>query len=281
MKCIEASEFLPWLVNGSLSAEESDRVKRHLATCADCRRELTETAAAFEIFDEHLPAEVLIGLAFGEPAGSTAAELHLTSCEICADRLALVRESRGELARAESEESSPPVSGEPRPREYVPAGQARWRSLAMAASVAAMIAATGWIWSWQSAGRSPATFRGTAPATGGASAAEPLLNVAVATLAPDRLAGLETDGQAPARVPLEAAGVTLVLESDLASDVPVSCRLAAADGSVVWSRDGLERRPEGGYALSVPTAGLGAGRYVLSLLDDDGYELESYSIELR
>ena len=37
-----ASEFLPWLVNGSLGAAERDAVLEHVQACIACRRELRE-----------------------------------------------------------------------------------------------------------------------------------------------------------------------------------------------------------------------------------------------
>jgi anti-sigma factor RsiW len=36
----EAQELLPWLVNGTLDREETERVEAHLAECAECRAEL-------------------------------------------------------------------------------------------------------------------------------------------------------------------------------------------------------------------------------------------------
>jgi hypothetical protein len=37
-----ASELLPWLVNGTLAAEERDAVEQHVRDCLPCRRELKE-----------------------------------------------------------------------------------------------------------------------------------------------------------------------------------------------------------------------------------------------
>ena len=37
-----AFELLPWLVNGSLSAEERSLVEQHVSTCLSCHRELKE-----------------------------------------------------------------------------------------------------------------------------------------------------------------------------------------------------------------------------------------------
>ena len=57
--CRPVVELLPWYVNGTLEAEESHRVERHLAGCAPCRGELAlcrEMAAAMPAGESLAPA---------------------------------------------------------------------------------------------------------------------------------------------------------------------------------------------------------------------------------
>jgi hypothetical protein len=57
--CRPTVELLPWYVNGTLEAEESHRVERHLAGCAPCRGELAlcrEMAAAIPAGESLAPA---------------------------------------------------------------------------------------------------------------------------------------------------------------------------------------------------------------------------------
>ena len=60
----DASELLPWLVNGSLGGAERDSVERHVRECVTCRRELeaTRTLQAAAASEERDPA-VLSALA--------------------------------------------------------------------------------------------------------------------------------------------------------------------------------------------------------------------------
>lgn len=50
----QAFELLPWLVNGTLSGQERERVERHVATCLVCRAEL-KSQSALKAFVEHQP----------------------------------------------------------------------------------------------------------------------------------------------------------------------------------------------------------------------------------
>ncbi|HYO15489.1 MAG TPA: zf-HC2 domain-containing protein, partial [Thermoanaerobaculia bacterium] len=97
MTCEQAIEILPWYLNGTLEAKEQEEVRHHLGTCEACRQALAETRDAWRIFDQHLPSEALVALAWGEtPAGidSTLAERHLAACPQCAADLELARTSR-------------------------------------------------------------------------------------------------------------------------------------------------------------------------------------------
>ena len=144
--CDDVRGMLPWLLNGTLNDEERRGVLQHLETCEGCRRDLAETRLAFELFDQHLPAEAIVALAWGEtPAGIDPAllEEHLAGCPRCAAELELARMSRG----LEEDERIVPL----KPRTAAaPASSGRtgwggWKAAALAAGFAGVVAATGWI----------------------------------------------------------------------------------------------------------------------------------------
>jgi anti-sigma factor RsiW len=97
MTCDQAIELLPWLLNGTLDAAERDEVRRHLASCESCRQALRATRDTWDLFDQHIPSQDLVALAWGDrPAGidPALAEAHLASCPQCAAELELARMSR-------------------------------------------------------------------------------------------------------------------------------------------------------------------------------------------
>jgi hypothetical protein len=146
MNCDDAIEFLPWLLNGSLEAGEHDEVRAHLADCERCRAALNETRKAWTIFSQHLPSEALVALAYGEaPAGvdPALAERHLASCPECAAELELARTSR----RLEDDKIA--VFPGPRREKEAVERPRSWRAAALAASLAGLVAATGWVYEFQ------------------------------------------------------------------------------------------------------------------------------------
>ena len=144
MNCEQAVELLPWLLNGSLGQEERRQVREHLAGCEACRQALADTRLAWEAFDQHLPAEALVALAWGEaPTGvdPALAELHLASCPECAAELELARTSR----HLEEDERIAVLT--PRTRPSSPAVRRSWtgwRAAALAAGLAGVVASAGW-----------------------------------------------------------------------------------------------------------------------------------------
>lgn len=155
MNCENAIELLPWYLNGTLDEQEQRGVREHLAGCERCRQALAETRLAWRIYDQHLPTEALVALAWEErPEGldSAAVETHLQSCPQCSAELELVRMSRA-LERALEEDDGGRVALFPGARRTAEtaARPARstggWRSAALAAGLAGMVAAGGWLWS--------------------------------------------------------------------------------------------------------------------------------------
>jgi hypothetical protein len=152
MNCETAIELLPWYLNGTLDESERREVREHLAACPSCRQALEDTRLAWTVYDQHAPSEALVALAWGEaPEGydPDVLERHLRSCPECAAELELVRTSRrleedGRIALF-------PGAGSRTAQEVSPAGLARapraWRAAALAAGLAGMVAASGWIWS--------------------------------------------------------------------------------------------------------------------------------------
>jgi molybdopterin converting factor small subunit len=154
MTCDQAIELLPWLLNGTLEAGERDEVRRHLATCDRCRGALAETREVWSTFDQHISSQDLVALAWGErPSGidPALAEAHLASCPQCAAEIELARMSR----RLEEEDN---VALFPAVKPKTAAGAAprtSWRAAAIAAGLAAVVAASGWIYTAQQIGDPP------------------------------------------------------------------------------------------------------------------------------
>ncbi|HEX3127959.1 MAG TPA: zf-HC2 domain-containing protein [Thermoanaerobaculia bacterium] len=143
MNCEQATELLPWYLNGTLDESERREVREHLAGCEGCRQALEDTRLAWTIYDQHIPSEALVALAWGEsPEGydPDVLERHLRSCPECAAELELVRTSR----RLEEDGNIAlfPVAGS----RTVTRKPGAWRTAALAASLAGMVAASGWIW---------------------------------------------------------------------------------------------------------------------------------------
>jgi anti-sigma factor RsiW len=146
MNCERAIELLPWYLNGTLDEGERGAVREHLKDCEGCRQALEETRLAWRVYGQHVPAEALVALAWGEtPEGydPEVLERHLQSCPECAAELEMVRTSR----RLEEDDRVAlfPTS---RTRSVErPARPGAWRAAALAAGLAGVVAASGWLWS--------------------------------------------------------------------------------------------------------------------------------------
>lgn len=144
LNCDQVAELLPWYLNGTLDEGVQGEVRVHLEGCTKCRQALEETRLAWRIFDQHIPSEALVALAWGEtPEGLDPGvlERHLETCPECAAELELVRTSR----RLEEDDRIAlfPTSARPE-RARKPAQP--WRAAAMAAGLAGIVAASGWVW---------------------------------------------------------------------------------------------------------------------------------------
>lgn len=139
--CDDVRGLLPWLLNGALSDDERRQVLQHLATCETCRQDLADTRLAAEIFDQHPPAEAILALAWDEtPPGidSELLEEHLAGCPRCAAELELARMSR----RLEEDDRIVPLK--PRAIPAPATGWRGWKTAALAAGLAGVVAFAGW-----------------------------------------------------------------------------------------------------------------------------------------
>ena len=153
MDCELVVGVLPWALNGTLDDVERQHVREHLAHCRKCQRELAETSFAWTVHQQHIPAEVLVSIAFGRPveAGEHSLfEKHLKACSDCAEQLEMARESRRLQPEGEAEETAQ-VSPLAAKKEVRWRRTPVWRYGAIAASLFLVVAAGGWLRSWQQA----------------------------------------------------------------------------------------------------------------------------------
>lgn len=274
MTCDQAIELLPWLLNGTLEAAERHEVLQHLVTCDRCREALAETRKAWSTFDQHISSQDLVALAWGErPSGiePALAEAHLASCPQCAAELELVRMSR----RLEEEDNIAPFPAV-KTRGTSAAAPRTWRAAAIAASLTALVAASGWIYTAQQmSGPSriaQAPESAPAPAVPPASTGEASsLRQKVAQLEGDlqRLAGLQqenekkaADAQAQiAQLEKEREVLTQPHAADIVMFDEVVRDSGAGKGTVV--------RADASSTLLLPARGA-VGKGSAEILDDSG-----------
>jgi putative zinc finger protein len=283
--CQEATELLPWLLNGTLEAGEAERVRAHVESCAACRHELGETRWAAAVFGAHLPAQTLVALAWDRPGDFELARRHLESCPACAEELALVRESR----RLESEEERRPA-GRPAPVAL------RYGSLA----AALLVGFGAGIVSLRVIGGGPAGEREQLAGRVGELEGQvralresesglkdavrrleaPELNLPIVEVLPDSAVPRSASGpETRVVVPNGARLVALVLGSDRAGGA-ADADLRDARGTVLWTGTGLQPSRLGGYTLGLPASLLRAGKYKLVLRPARG-SAETYSIQVE
>ena len=284
MICDQAIERLPWLLNGSLEPAEREEVQGHLTTCAACREALAETREAWKIFGQHLPSETLVAMAYGEaPEGidSALAERHLASCPECAAELELARVSR-------SLENVVPFPV--RPDRDTGRESRVWRNTALAASLAGLVAFTGWFQAAQRSRLVPELQKRQAEISAGlqdvqgqmAQLTQPQLNARIPDLRPDEV----TRGEST-EIPVPAGRDVAVLLQPGHETTSLDRSLAILDetGKTVWESPGLhldealqEFTFRTGLILKQP------GRYTIQLYETvNGQKVprEKYSIRVQ
>jgi hypothetical protein len=109
---------------------------------------------AWSVYQQHLPAEAFVNLAYDRPIIAAERDLfgrHLSNCADCAEQLDMVRKSKRLEEEPEREET---------PSRHAIAATARapwwqrapaWRYSALAATLLLFIAAAGWLRSWRQA----------------------------------------------------------------------------------------------------------------------------------
>lgn len=256
MSCTSVVELLPWLLNGTLEPEERSRVVGHLAGCEACRRELAETLVACRAFAQHPTTGELVDLVFDRPLADRAlVEQHLTACNGCAEQVALLRQ-----ARVFEADGVVPLAP---PRAAATAG--RWRALAIAASVVAVVAAGGWLRS----ARMPLEV--TPAATVAGMEAGPVAELVAGRLPVVEFltpaSALHRNAQSTAGQPIFELrpGEDLVLELEPPFDLPPfpAYFLVLSDGA---GREVASYvRPRDRFAITVPAELLASGDYVVDL----------------
>lgn len=287
MTCEQAIEILPWYLNGTLEAREREEVRHHLATCEACRQALTETREAWRIFDQHLPSEVLVALAWGKtPTGidPALAERHLAGCPQCAADLELARTSR-HLEEDDRIALFPGKLATAAPRETRGDGESRtWRRAALAASLAAVIGISGWIYSAQVAGP------GTEVPPQIAQTPEPEVNVTPLTLNPEEiLRGERGEGTLDEEEQVVRAEVTTPLflnpSDEAATYETFEIEIRKPGKEPFWQRRDLRLTEEGDFSLTLPPGFLKPGTYeirVFGLRDGQRDELVGvYQVRVR
>lgn len=280
MNCTQASDLLPWLMNGTLGSEERNTVISHLQGCAACRRELDETRDSARMASLHPEPEALTAYIGGmlSTADTSTLELHLTRCLACAEDVRMAREGLARIATADRRTET-------------------FRWWPAAAGVAAGVAA-GWLLAalWLDAGGMRSRLRSAelriqALQSDQAilqrereAARGPRLNLVTVDLFPSSLS--RRSGETAAnRVQLPAApdAIALVLNSQIAPRQGVfGARLLDGQGRLIWQASGLIRQQQGEFTIQFPRGFLPAGDYELRLVSGASEEaLEVYRFRNR
>ncbi len=302
MDCEQAIERLPWLLNGTLPAEERRAVEVHVAECGRCAAALADTRAAWKVFAQHLPTADLVAYAADEPTGvgKETLERHLAGCPQCAAELEMARASR---ALAEHDE----VAVLPAARLAAAAGgRSRgprlWQSSALAAGLIGLVAIGGWAHSAgeihdleaklaerpSAAASAPqAALRGgaapaapLAPAAGGPEVAD---DPAILSLDPDQeRTAVRGERAAAQAVPADADYLVFTLRpSEGDTGRQHAADLVDPAGKVHPLTEHLTLNADGFYAIGFPRRIVAQGRNVIRVYGTDGGRrlVGSYSIQ--
>jgi hypothetical protein len=278
MDCHGVSERLPWLLTGSLSASESEEVRRHLAACAACREELDETRRAAEVFGAHLSTSTILDLAWDRsPSGVEPglAAAHLQGCVDCREELELARESR----RAEAHELT--VRRKPSIGFVLPAALAAGLLIGFGlgglrkpapAPPDPRVA--------QLEGESSRLRVLVSELEAAARTARPRINLPVFELMPALVRRGAEESGVDVAIPSGATEVALLLSADGKPGTQASLVIRDAADREVWRTDGLVAVPPGGYVVTVPVEMLPAGRFALRLQPAGGKAVD-YAVRVR
>ena len=254
MTCDQSIELLPWLLNGTLEAGEREEVRKHLAGCERCRQALAETRQAWTVFAQHIPAQDLVALAWGDrPSGieAAAAEEHLASCAQCSAELELAR-----MSRRLEEEDNIALFPAAKPRPVTGAAPRTWRAAAIAASLAAVVALGGWFHTAQQVGQ-PTTQLAETQTSAPSQEMQPGVLIDLGT------GGVVRAGDPEKSIPNDQNS-TLILTSRASGDLEAEILDATAKPV---QRMHLRQGDHGSYTVLVP-AGLKPGAYAIRLLKE-------------
>lgn len=292
--CAKLAELLPFYLNGSLEAAEARRVEDHLTSCAACRQEERDTRTAWALFEGHLPVELLLDHAMGQPMSSTRREVvesHLAVCERCAAEVTTVRQDAhdsdhgvSETAVRERRRAADPPKGRIASFQdrVAPASSRRdsgsLRTLAWAASFIAVVASSGWVWTWLQLTDIRAVSALTARA-----------NLPVVELLPATQTLLRQGGVDPLSavnrvelLPRPGEVVLVLLSGGRFCELACSLEIYAAGGGQPKHRmEGLMASSDGHVTLALPDDWLPSGRALLVVRDQVGESVAEYLIEIQ
>jgi hypothetical protein len=283
--CASVAARLPWLVNGTLAADEERRVRHHLESCAACREELAATHRALALVSGHVPAESLVDFAFeSDPSPERREEvaLHVARCPACSADLRQVFGSRAVHDRDAAEDGGPAPS--PAARRL----RMAWASTLAASLVAASMAALWWRAELRARrGASEAAERALGSGGAGPSAApdpaprveeqqlrsrlaqleSPRVNVPVFELEPRGAPLLRSGADGPAvnvvELGSEPAVTFILLAPPLPGAGPHALRLLDGTGTEVWRSEDLVARRGGDFAVALPVSRLPGEQFTL------------------
>lgn len=250
------AEKLPWLLNGSLEAEERDAVVRHLGTCSDCRRALEDCRSLGDAAAAHPPIDLLLDAAEGRP--------------LAAEDRALLDAHRGSCAQCSAEWNALSVPASPIVRDRSVPEARFWRPLAIAAAFAALALGLGW-WS------NVATLREAASPVSSTAPHVPTVAVVTAELVPEEptRAGVEPD-RPPVFVGEDTEFLAVVLLPTIVTTAGFDLTIEGARG---WRFDAVEPGADGVVTVLVPADELVDGDYVLTLRDGAASEVFALRVE--
>ncbi|MFY9819862.1 MAG: zf-HC2 domain-containing protein [Thermoanaerobaculia bacterium] len=280
MNCDQAIELLPWLLNDTLEAGERQEVRRHLETCSRCREALADTRESWRILDQHLPTETLVALAWGETPPDldpALAERHLVSCPPCAAELEMVKTSR----RLEEDDKIALFPARPRRQPQETGAYRGWRATALAASLAGLVAVSGWVYSARDARQLADRLRLVAPPAAGAQIAQA---VTFLNVSPDQ-AVERGKAREVTKLPASSSPPVLALVSS-GTGVYDQYQIEIRDprGALVSTVRGIQKDPNGFYPVLLPRGALMPGTYTLHVFGVAGNRrepLETYTVEKR